>query len=54
MGIGLIELATGRPIQQADAAWQTAPALVKYPAAIVSGGLFLWAFLWVVARSLGA
>jgi len=53
-GVGLVELMTGLPIQQADAAWQRAPGLVKYPAAIVAGGLFLWGFLWAVSKALGA
>lgn len=53
-GIGLVEVATGLPIQQADAAWQTAPGLVKYPAALIVGGLFLWGFLWAVGKALGA
>jgi hypothetical protein len=52
--IGLVELATGLPIQQADTAWQKAPGLVKYPAAIVASGLFLWGFLWAVSKALGA
>ena len=54
MLIGLIEVATGLPIQQAETAWQTAPGLVKYPAAIVVSVLFLWGFLWAVAKALGA
>jgi hypothetical protein len=54
MGIGLVELATGLPIQQAETAWQAAPALVKYPAALVGGVLFLWGFLWLVFKALGA
>ena len=54
IGIGLVELMTGLPIQQAETAWQKTPGLVKYPAAIVGGGLFLWGFLWVVAKALGA
>jgi hypothetical protein len=53
-GIGLVELVTGLPIQQADTAWQKAPGLVKYPAALVVGGLFLWGFLWAVGKALGA
>ena len=54
LGIGLIELATGLPIQQADTAWQKTPGLVKYPVAIVASALFLWGFLWAVAKALGA
>ena len=30
-GIGLVELATGLPIQQADTAWQKAPGLREVP-----------------------
>ena len=54
IAVGLIELATGMPIQQVDAAWQKAPGLVKYPAAIAFSVLFLWGFLWVVVKALGA
>lgn len=54
VGIGLVELVTGMPIRQADAAWQKAPGLVKYPLAIVVSGLFLWGFLWAVSKALGA
>ena len=54
VGIGLIEMATGLPIQQADTAWQKAPGLLKYPVAIAASGLFLWGFLWAVAKALGA
>ena len=54
MGIGLVELATGLPMQQADTGWQKAPGLVKYPLAIVGSVLFLWGFLWAVSKALGA
>ena len=30
------------------------PAYVKYPGAVVGSVLFLWAFLWIVAKALGA
>ena len=52
--VGLVELVTGLPIQKADAAWQQAPGIVKYPAAVVGSLLFLWAFLWAISRALGA
>ena len=53
-GIGLVELAGGVPFTQADEAFQRQPAYLKAPVVLVGGGLFLWAFLWVVAKALGA
>jgi hypothetical protein len=52
--IGLLEMVTGTPISQLDQAWQRLHVLLKIPVALVGGGLLLWAFLWIVARSLGA
>jgi hypothetical protein len=52
--LGLIETVTGVPIARADEAWQRLPGYVKVPVALVGGMGVLWAFLWIVAKGLGA
>jgi hypothetical protein len=52
--IGMLELATGLPFTRIDEGWQKLPGYVKIPVALVGGVLLLWAFLWIVAKSLGA
>jgi hypothetical protein len=54
VAVGLIELTTGLPLTRADEGWQKLPAYVKYPGALIGSVLFLWAFLWIVAKALGA
>jgi hypothetical protein len=54
VGVGLVECTTGMPINKADESWQTLPAYVKYPGALVGSVLFLWAFLWIVVKALRA
>lgn len=52
--LGLLQWITGLEIRQIDQAWQRLPGYLKIPAFLVGSILFLWGFLWIVAKSLGA
>src|SRR5262245_12063564 len=50
--VGLLETVTGSPIKEIDQGWQRLPVYVKVPVGLVGGVLVLWAFLWIVWKSL--
>jgi hypothetical protein len=52
--IGLLEWVTGLPMSRIDEGWQRLPWYGKVPVALFGGVAVLWAFLWIVAKSLGA
>ena len=54
VAVGLLECATDMPLSRVDEGWQRLPLYVKLPAGFIGGGAFLWAFLWIVAKGLGA
>ena len=47
--IGLLELATGSPIQKIDEGWQRVPGYVRIPTALIGSV----AVLWVLIKILG-
>ena len=52
--VGLLEWATGTPMGEIDEGWQRLPAYANVPLGLFGGVAVIWAFLWIVARVLGA